>query len=234
MIYCISDVHGEYTKYRQLFGKINLQEEDTLYLLGDILDRGAQSMELLLDMMRRPNVVPIFGNHEIMALTVLPQLAAEITEDSIAVLDKNTDFTENLVQWIENGGQATIDSLRNLSRKKQQEILKYLGEFSLYEEIRINNQKYLLVHSVPTNLEEGKAIEDYNLFELIWGRSNYDTPYRSDTIMVTGHTPTRLITAHNGSNTIFRNQYHIAIDCGASYKGRLGAICLDTGEEYYV
>jgi len=45
----------------------------------------------------------------------------------------------------------------------------------------------------------------------------------------------RLIKENPKPGFIFRNNNHIAIDCGACFPGgRLAAICLDTDEEYYI
>lgn len=34
---------------------------------------------------------------------------------------------------------------------------------------------------------------------------------------------------------VYRENHHIAIDCGCNRRnGRLAAVCLDTGREYYV
>ena len=38
--YVISDIHGEYEKFMELLEEIELEENDTLYVLGDVLDRG--------------------------------------------------------------------------------------------------------------------------------------------------------------------------------------------------
>ena len=38
---------------------IDLKETDTLYILGDIIDRGVNSMKILQDMMKRSNVFGI-------------------------------------------------------------------------------------------------------------------------------------------------------------------------------
>ena len=53
---------------------IALRPEDTLYVLGDVIDRGADGCRLLLDMMGRANVIPILGNHEFTAAVCLPWL----------------------------------------------------------------------------------------------------------------------------------------------------------------
>lgn len=40
MIYVVSDIHGCYDKYQELLKKLNLGPDDTLYVLGDVIDRG--------------------------------------------------------------------------------------------------------------------------------------------------------------------------------------------------
>ena len=53
MIYVMSDLHGCYDKYMQMLEKIKFNNEDTLYVLGDIVDRGDDGIKILLDMMKR-------------------------------------------------------------------------------------------------------------------------------------------------------------------------------------
>lgn len=230
MTYCMSDIHGQYDAYIRLLAKINLQADDTLYILGDVVDRGPQSMAVLLDMMKRENVIPLFGNHEYYALSLLPKLMEKLTEESLAKLP---NLVEALLMWFNDGGDATVQDFKRLPRTQQQEVLAYLGEFSLYEELCINGQDYLLVHAGLANFSPERPLSSYGCSELIEARTDYGKPYFTDKIIVSGHTPTRIILQHNGSDTIFRNQYHIAIDCGAAYGGQLGAICLHTGEEFY-
>ena len=46
----MSDLHGNYRKYRGAMDVICFQEMDTLYILGDVVDRGVGSCKILLDM----------------------------------------------------------------------------------------------------------------------------------------------------------------------------------------
>ena len=39
-IYVTSDIHGEYDLFVRLLDIIKLQDQDTLYVLGDVVDRG--------------------------------------------------------------------------------------------------------------------------------------------------------------------------------------------------
>ena len=64
MIYVMSDLHGCYEKYSKMLSLINLKETDTLYILGDIVDRGEGGIKILLDLMGRKNVIALRGNHD--------------------------------------------------------------------------------------------------------------------------------------------------------------------------
>ena len=83
MIYAMSDLHGEYEKFLAMLEKIQFQDSDTLYLLGDLVDRGPEPVKLLQDIAKRPNVYPLMGNHEIMALLVLQQLVLSVTRKTL-------------------------------------------------------------------------------------------------------------------------------------------------------
>ena len=39
MIYVLSDIHGQKRRFESIMKQINLQPEDTLYVLGDVIDR---------------------------------------------------------------------------------------------------------------------------------------------------------------------------------------------------
>ena len=84
--YVISDIHGQYDMFIELLDKIQLQDTDMLYILGDILDRGPHPIKTLMKLMEMPNVICIVGNHEYMALECLEFLMKEITDMSIEEL----------------------------------------------------------------------------------------------------------------------------------------------------
>ena len=230
--YVISDIHGEYDKFRELLLKIKLKSSDTLYILGDVVDRGPHPVKVLKLLMKMPNVVCIVGNHELMALECLEFLRQEITDESIAKLDART--LGNILTWQRNGNKTTIEEFRKLDREEQQEIIDFIRDFEIYEELSVAGNEYLLVHAGLGNFSPEKDIEDYSLNDLVWERPDYDIPYFDDMFVVTGHTPTLMIDGNPKPGFIYRKNNHIAIDCGACFTGgRLAAICLDTGEEFY-
>ncbi|MCR5221852.1 MAG: serine/threonine protein phosphatase [Lachnospiraceae bacterium] len=230
--YVISDIHGQYDMFMELLEKIGLKETDTLYVLGDVLDRGPHPIKTLRKLMEMPNAVCMVGNHELMALECLRFLMKEITNMSIDELDEK--MLDNLVTWQYNGSKTTIDEFGKLDLQEKQDVIDFIGDLLLYEELTVNGKDYLLVHAGLGNFSPEKDIEDYSLHDLIWVRADYDVQYFDDTYVISGHTPTQTIEDNPRPGYIYRKNNHIAIDCGAHYPGgRLAAICLDTGEEFY-
>lgn len=232
MTYLISDIHGEYEKYAEMLRKIKFSDADTLYVLGDVVDRGDRPIDILLDMMNRPNVFPIIGNHELMALDLLRELMVEITEETVAT-HLNTSLMDRLLQWQMNGGDTTIKQFQKLPKDEREYVLDYLEEFVPYELIKVGNRKFLLVHSGLGNFSPDKELDEYTLEELTYIRPDYDRRYFDDDnlFIVGGHTPTLAI---SGKPEIYKNNNNICIDCGAAFGGKLACLCLDTPEEFYV
>ena len=231
MIYCMSDIHGEYEKYRRMLEQLRFSEDDTLYVLGDVIDRGPGGVDVLRHMMSRANIIPLIGNHEYMALTCLRFLSREITGESISAL--SSDDLTALLEWQRNGAQPTMDGFAKLSAADREEVLDYLGEFELYEEVYAGGQDYVLVHAGLTGFDPRRPLEDYELHEMIFESPDYARVYYPDRYLVTGHRPTRAIPGNPEPDRIYRANRHIALDCGAGLGGALGAVCLDTGEEFY-
>lgn len=232
--YVISDIHGEYELYQQMLEKIHFSAEDMLYVLGDVVDRGLHPIKILLDLMIRPNVVCLAGNHEYMMLKCMKFLLQEITEESVMEMQENLEQMEALTDWILNGAEPTMAEFRALAPEEQRRVSEFLQEFELYEEVECGGKSYLLVHAGLGNFNPEKPIWEYELHELVWERPDYEKPYFMDKYVVTGHTPTMLISNNPKPGYIFRRNNHIAIDCGAVHGGRLGCLCLETGEEFYV
>lgn len=231
--YCISDIHGRYDLFMKLLEKIELKNEDTLYILGDVLDRGANPIKVIIKLMEMPNVVCIAGNHEMMALKCLKFLMQEVTDANLELLDE--EMLDNLITWQYNGSKTTIEEFRKLDHEMQQSVVDFLEEFSLYEELTVNEHSYLLVHGGLGNFYQGKRLQEYSIHELVWERIDYNKEHYPNTYIVTGHTPTQEIAGNPNPNYIYRKNNHIAMDCAACMsEGRLAAFCFDTGEEFYV
>lgn len=231
--YVMSDIHGEYEKYRGMLKKIHFSDSDRLFVLGDVLDRGPEPMAVLLDMLGRWNVFPILGNHDLLGLDLLKKLSVEITEENYAS-QIDVPVMNQLLDWISNGGQTTIETFRRLDEETRAMILDYLTEFSLYEVVDVGEKTFILVHAGLGHFRKDKKLKEYTAQELLMERGDPNLRcFDDDSIYVVwGHTPTQLI---SGSAEIYHNCNHICIDCGACQEGgRLACLCLDTMEEFYI
>jgi serine/threonine protein phosphatase 1 len=100
-VIAIGDVHGCAIALRQLIETIQPQADDTLIMLGDCVDRGPQSRQVIdymLELREKCQLVPLLGNHEEMMLNVI-------------------DGKPQPDDWLQCGGKATIESYRNADGK---------------------------------------------------------------------------------------------------------------------
>ena len=235
MHYVISDLHGHYEKYRAMLAAISLKPADTLYVLGDVIDRGPDGCKILMDMMGRPNVIPILGNHEFTAAICLPWLLKEVTDQNLDAL--SDVHIAALKEWIANGGGPTLRELKRLRQEEREDILDYIQEMDLYAEVEAGGRSFILTHAGLDHFAPEKPLEAYELMDFLLARPSLNTEFFRDKYLVYGHTPTRLLMRQAGeapTDDIVRRGTQIAVDCGCGYGGRLGCLCLDTLEEAYV
>ncbi len=165
LIYICADIHGHYEKYQALLKAVSLKGSDTLYVLGDVIDRGPNGVKILRDMMDRPNVIPILGNHEFTAAMCLPWLMAEVTDQS---LDALTDVQlAALRDWLANGGGPTLRALRALSQSERQDILDYIRDMDLYAEVEVGGCSFVLTHAGLDHFAPDKPLEEYELEDFL-------------------------------------------------------------------
>lgn len=230
MKYAVSDIHGRFDKYESMLKIINLSDEDELYVIGDVIDRGPDGIKILKDIMKRSNVHMLLGNHELMAV------------ETILATDEESKL-ENLDLWMWNGGNTTLQDLLALDEEERERIVSFLSSLPVSMEVEAGGQKFYLVHGFPAD----------EIKEQVWARPNLDTPNPfKDCILVIGHTPVSLLHENANRNISGYINYlnsvgghfkiehadgFIDIDCGCCYElpgVRLGCLRLDDMEEFYV
>ena len=229
MIYVTSDLHGCHDKFIRLLEMIGLTEDDTLYVLGDIVDRGPDNVKLIRALASRRNVRVLMGNHDYMAALMLKTFGLDVS-DRAAPLN-GTEAADVFEAWLLDGGESTWKEFKGLSAQEKKILLRTLNSLPVFTEIEVNGQIYHLSHTVP----ERSLMRDPHrrvLSDFLFASPEYDKVYFPDRILVTGHTPTGLIDEASAGR-IWKKNNHIAVDCGAVFGNPLGCICLDTGEEFY-
>ena len=71
MTYVISDICGNYQKFKELMDNVLISDSDTLYILGNTVDFGDEPMELIEDISMRANVYAVAGERDYLATRML-------------------------------------------------------------------------------------------------------------------------------------------------------------------
>lgn len=127
--YIISDIHGCFDEFQKMLQKIDFSESDRLYLAGDYIDRGKQSLEMLQWLESCPkNVLPIKGNHD-----------AEFVEN--VNIMRQIDVSEELETDSDSNEDARIllDSVKYMLKGKNAAILEYFDYYGTIEDFLKNN-----------------------------------------------------------------------------------------------
>ncbi len=236
MIYVMSDIHGNLRRFNSVMKQIKLQPEDTLYVLGDVIDRHPGGVKILRRIMSMPNAKMLLGNHEHMMLKAL------------APYDKNDDESyyahrHDLRLWYRNGGDITHYYLKHNRKEVRKEIIDFLQNLPLTYKIKVNGINYRLVHAAPAEYYKTYPRDFHNETEFaVWKRWEEYIPSPPGCVLIFGHTPT-LFYQYEDYLKIWRTEHVIDIDCGCGYPdgfdpwygvcGRLACLRLDDMKEFY-
>ena len=234
MIYVLSDIHGNQRRFASILGQINLQPEDTLYVLGDVIDRHPGGIRILRRLMAMPNARLLLGNHEYMMLRALGHPR-----------DSNLDDGKARAHWYRNGGKVTLDHFKRLRKTLRAEIVSYLLSLPLSYDITVNGVSYKLVHGAPEECFHREPRDPKYLTPThyaVWMRWDISDPPPGDYTMIFGHTPTRYY-RDVAPMEVWFGERRIGIDCGCGYPedpqeelsryGRLACLRLDDMQVFY-
>ena len=101
--YAIGDIQGCYHAFMALLTRLNYNKEfDHLWLVGDIINRGTGSLEMLRYChANQENCKIVLGNHDLHALAVAHELKREHKSDTLqAILNAPDRLT--LLSWLRN------------------------------------------------------------------------------------------------------------------------------------
>ena len=220
-IYAIGDIHGcakELTALLALIDKDDQAHADTktksrLIFLGDYVDRGPQSKEVIDQLLAvreaRPDTIFLKGNHEAAMLDFL-------------------DNPEDMYHWLDWGGENTLESYgvspvlgrapeelgADLIQKLPEAHNAFLRNLDLHHEAR----DFLFVHA---GVRPGVALEDQQEEDVLWIRKPFHNAAerdRPEQVVVHGHQPMK---------KPLDAGWRIGVDTGACWTGKLTAVVLE-------
>lgn len=240
--YIMSDIHGNSRRFYEMFKLIQIDlSKDYLYINGDIVDRGKDSLKLFYEIIEMQkhygdHIVILKGNHE---LFIDYYLSGYLPENRYASF----------------GGKDTIRELKVLDYGRKRELIEIIRKLPVYKEITSPIRgNMVIVHSglhaehiarngdgsvnVIESIESALRWDEYQF--LISGYLQDEAPAwvtkGLDKVVCVGHVPTMylpdvqepVICMKNGGKVIMT-------DCGAGHpSGRLGCIRIEDEEALYV
>ncbi|WP_054949395.1 metallophosphoesterase family protein [Numidum massiliense] len=183
-ILAISDIHGQYNMLTRLLNKVKYRPEtDKLVFLGDYIDRGKCSKEVVATVKRlveEDGAIAIRGNHDQILLSML-----------------DDDWSWN--NWVINGGMATLESYLGRTvtaeddvanhlqamREQYHDHLDFLASLPLYWE----DERHIFIHAgIDPELDDWRQTPAKTM---LWIREKfYRAQLDTGKTVVFGHTPT--------------------------------------------
>ena len=222
--FAIGDIHGslyELTKLHQNILTHNRfkAENDILIYLGDYIDRGKFSKEIIDQILKLKNnkikTINLLGNHDEFMIDFLFNGKNNIKN----WLNFGADYTFRsydieVVEFIKDGfDDKVIDKLRDSLLKKMQD--SHIDFFRNLE-LSFSTKKYLFVHA---GIDPDKKLTEQTKQDYLWSRSSkfFDKNFKAEKIIVHGHTP---------EENIVNDPFRINVDSGCYFSGKLTSVCL--------
>jgi serine/threonine protein phosphatase 1 len=207
----IGDIHGHYDGLMQLVSMISPTAEDTLHFVGDLIDRGPKSAQVV-EFVRQNNYPCVLGNHEHLLLNAFPDE------------DPNLGAFQG---WLHSGGQPTLTSYA--STEDLLEHVDWLKKLPLYLDLG----DIFLVHA---GLDPKKTLDQQTHMDFCWIRHvfhGHPKPIFDQKRIITGHTITFTLPGVKPGQ-LAQGPGWIDIDTGAYHpkSGWLSALDIDHGLVY--
>jgi serine/threonine protein phosphatase 1 len=207
----IGDVHGHYEGLMALLTAIAPGTDDQVYFLGDLIDRGPQSYQVV-EFVKNSPYQSLLGNHEYLLLEAFPN---------------GQVFAPALQAWLQSGGRATVASYEDA--EKLLEHVAWIRTLPPYLDLG----DIWLVHA---GVHPDLPLEQQGYQDFCWIRDEFhgiQQPYFHNKLIITGHTITFTFPGVT-PGAIARGQGWIDIDTGAYHpkSGWLTGLDVTNGKVY--
>ncbi|MFY3790700.1 metallophosphoesterase family protein [Ureibacillus sp. MALMAid1270] len=197
-VFAIGDIHGNYQLLENILEKWNPKEE-LLVFLGDYIDRGPDSLEVLrkvMDLTQNHGAVALSGNHEQLLLYWLmyteksSEFYFQEKVGGIATIHSFfPDMKENIIF-------SDVNVLELATKFKEQ----YSKEIEFIQQLKLYYQwnSYVFVHAgIDVQFEDFKQTKEETFY---WIREEFHgTPHQAKETIVFGHTPTLNLNEDKGN-----------------------------------
>ena len=223
-IFAIGDIHGCLNQLISIHQKIlshekYKKEEDLIIYLGDYIDRGPKSKQVVNEIIKFKNkgfkTYFLMGNHDEMMIDFLLNKINNLKNWLNFGADQTfRSYDIEVVEFIKDGfDDYIIDKLREI-------LIEKLGNnhinFFTNLKLKFSVSQYLFVHA---GIDPIKNFAEQTKKDYLWSRSSdfFHKDFKAEKIIVHGHTPEKDIIDLPG---------RINVDTGCYFSGKLSCVCL--------
>lgn len=162
LLFC-TDLHGNFSDFIEMLSDKKIDLDTQIVCCGDIIDRGTESIPLLISFLENPNYFMVRGNHE----------------DALIMANESPAY---LNYWLKIGGRETYNSIGKTGLKYMAKEIEDKIPFVM--EIHHRGKKFGIVHANIPLKDNGEVILEWDEFinlvetdedfrtDLMWGNLN--------------------------------------------------------------
>lgn len=234
-ILVISDVHGHASGLRSVLEKAGFCEQDVLIIVGDLVEKGPESLEvirLVMELCRRYTVYPLMGNVDLWRTEMLLSMDETLQMNLVRYSLKakkwwGISFLEELCAEIGETVSENMDTQEVFARLRTH----FAAEFAFLSGLPtvLETQNMLFVHGgIPH--EQLDQLEDGDAYPLLKCDAFYHQGQHFSKYVVVGHWPVVLYsTGFPCANPLIdRERRIICLDggCGMKDDGQLNLLSI--------
>lgn len=258
--YVVGDIHGRFKEWIEFKNRIEQQDSNaTFILIGDIVDRGPETIEMLNwamnNISENGKYQMVLGNHEHLKIQWYHKYYL-LDKQNIEYTYKRPIRPSDLYNIsIDNYGYSILYTDRENGIEELEHSIEWFETLPLHKDITINNQRFIIVHAyMPSEainesdytIKKKEELDEDTIKNIVWERDKFKFDTISNAILIHGHTPTTSVTHFISlgltglqPGKIYKSHNVYNVDCGLTFReirpaANLAMLQLDNLQEHYL
>jgi serine/threonine protein phosphatase 1 len=213
-LFIVSDIHGMYKQFEEILQYWD--KESQLVILGDMIDRGDYSYEVVQRVMELQQqypekVVVMKGNHEDM---LIHYVDGRMEDPTLFLVNGGLEMLRSFITDVDEEAVKQNAAILKTQFTAEIEFLRNARHYYQYGNLLITHAGF------DSSLEDW---QNTSAQDFLWIRNHYKEENKTGLISIFGHTPTRNM--HEVDDIwISPCGNYIGIDGGCAYGGQLNAL----------
>lgn len=225
------DLHGHKNLLQKLLSDADFSDNDLLIIIGDIIDKGYDSLGTLryvMELTKRGNVIPLMGNVDLSRVEMITSLSESTADDFLDYLEETRSWTGSIWDELTAEFGVKCETTEDLLSCRDKVLERFEPELNFLSSLptALGTQNYVFVHG---GLRDKIVADNKNResIELLKYDNFYAVAPEFQKYIVVGHYPVTLYSDKVCDCTprVDKNRRIISLDGGCGIK-RFGQLNL--------